>query len=141
MTLTVSAGTTPELQPWLGMLGHLIIVGPIPVSAQVGTAAQNAPTWAHAHSMGDLSPKPHAHHGTGSGMAGTDGMDGMEGMDLMSGNGDGVGDETVSGYGPTISFTYTFAFPGRYRAWIQVEREYRILTVPVLLDVAKASAW
>lgn len=39
-----------DLQPWLGMLGHLIVVGPI-----TGEIA-DAPVWAHAHSM--LPPAP-----------------------------------------------------------------------------------
>ena len=77
--------------------------------------------------MNDLTPGPHLHGG--------------QGMDLMPANAGDVPDETVSAYGPTISFTYTFAQPGRYRAWIQVERDYRVLTVPVLLDVAKADPW
>ncbi|WHT21789.1 hypothetical protein N8J89_12220 [Crossiella sp. CA-258035] len=43
-TLTARFGTA-DLQPWLGMLGHLIVVGPLR-----GEVA-DAPVWAHVHSM------------------------------------------------------------------------------------------
>jgi hypothetical protein len=95
-----------DLQPWLGMLGHLIVIGPIASSAQVGAAAATAPTWAHVHAMVPLSPglseKP---------------------------------DETVAAYGPDVSFTYTFATPGQYRIWLQAERGYTVLTIPDVVNV------
>ena len=37
-------------------------------------------------------------------------------------------------------FTFTFPVPGHYRLWIQAERHYTILTVPVEVDVAAAGA-
>ncbi|SDF75913.1 hypothetical protein SAMN05216553_103136 [Lentzea fradiae] len=48
-TITAKFGER-DLQPWLGMLGHMIVVGPVtdgPVSA---------PIWAHVHSM--IPPRP-----------------------------------------------------------------------------------
>jgi hypothetical protein len=45
-------------------------------------------------------------------------------------------DETVAAYGPEASFTHTFPLPGRYQVWVQAQRSYTLLTVPVLLDVA-----
>jgi len=48
-TITADFGKR-DLQPWLGMLGHMIVVGPVtdsPVSA---------PIWAHVHSM--IPPSP-----------------------------------------------------------------------------------
>lgn len=130
-TLTARVGSTNDLQPWLGMPGHLIVAGPLPdaTGTDVGTAAQRAPVWAHAHSMGDLTP----------GMAGMPGMGhpshdaGMAG--LMPVNGDSAPDETVAAYGPDLSFTYTFPAPGHYRIWIQAERDYRVLTVPADLTI------
>src|SRR6185369_8066826 len=91
--LTISAGTpttitarfpAQDLQPWLGMLGHLIITGP--VTGPVGESAAKAPTWAHVHAM----------------------------VPPVAGQRDRP-DETVAAYGPDVSFTYTFAQPGRYR--------------------------
>jgi hypothetical protein len=127
VTFTLTAGSTATLQPWLGMLGHLIVVGPLAATSDAGAAAQAAPTWVHAHSMGDLTPMPGMPEHGAQAMSGS-----------MQGNGDSVADETVAAYGPSTSFTYTFAQAGRYRLWMQVERDYRILTVPVLLDIAAA---
>lgn len=37
--------------------------------------------------------------------------------------------------GPEIDFTYSFALPGRYRVWVQTERDYAILTAPAEVEV------
>ncbi|MEW2130518.1 hypothetical protein [Streptomyces sp. NPDC005435] len=55
--LNARIGDTATLQPWLGMVGHMIVVGPLGKGAatsrtRFGEAAQGAPVWAHAHSMG-----------------------------------------------------------------------------------------
>ncbi|WP_199191591.1 hypothetical protein [Amycolatopsis sp. CA-126428] len=116
--LTISPGTpttitahfpAQDLQPWLGMLGHLIVTGPF--TGPAGEGAAKAPTWAHVHAMvppvvGQLD-RP---------------------------------DETVAAYGPDVSFTYTFAEPGRYRTWLQAERGFRVLTVPAVVDVPTTGA-
>lgn len=149
-TLTAKVGDRPELQPWLGMVGHLVVAGPLPGDNDLGTAVQNAPIWGHAHSMGAMSmggmametPGPdsgmtaadHMSHGSGSS------AELAEAMLMPSANGDSPPDETVAAYGPTVPFTYTFALPGRYRLWLQVERRYTVLTIPVVLDVAPGSA-
>ncbi len=122
-TVTARAGDTGDRQPWLGMAGHLIVAGPLPPAAPVGAAAQRAPVWAHVHAMGSTSTMDPARPG----MAG-----------LPPVNGDSAPDETVAAYGPDVPFTYTFPVPGEYRLWIQVERRYAVLTVPVVLDVAPA---
>ena len=92
-----------DLQPWLGMLGHMIVVGP------VTDGPVHAPIWAHVHSM--IPPTP-----------------GMPGQP----------DESVAAYGPDVPFTYSFPLPGKYFVWIQVERDYRIVTVPAVVDVPAA---
>jgi hypothetical protein len=120
------------------MAGHMIVAGPLPAAggADAGTAVQNAPVWAHVHSMGGMS-MPDGSMG-GMDMAGMSGMTSSgSGMVRMAPvNGDSVPDETVAAYGPDVSFTYTFPVAGQYRLWIQVERRYAVLTVPVVLDVA-----
>jgi hypothetical protein len=48
-TITARFGAQ-DLQPWLGMLGHMIVVGPITDSAAT------APIWAHVHAMIPITP-------------------------------------------------------------------------------------
>jgi hypothetical protein len=118
-TIDAHVGDAADLQPWLGMLGHLIAVGPLGPGG-----AQAAPIWVHAHSMG----------GDMTGMAMVAGS--MSG--LMPVNGDSAPDETVAAYGPEVAFTYTFPLPGDYQAWIQVERNYRVETIPLTVHVGAA---
>ncbi|WP_307795847.1 hypothetical protein [Amycolatopsis sp. 195334CR] len=109
-TMTAKFGDSATLQPWLGMTGHLMVVGPLPEGAPVGAAAATAPTWAHVHSM--------------------------TGLPVMSGrSAAGQPDETVAAYGPEVRFTFTFPAPGRYRLWFQGMRDYAVLTAPVELVV------
>jgi hypothetical protein len=145
-TVTARIGDTADLQPWLGMAGHLIVAGPLPAAdtSAVGMAVQSGAVWAHVHSMGGPPPTD----GSMAGMSMPDMSGGMSspagGQDAMIGqtpaNGDSAPDESVAAYGPDIPFTYTFPVAGQYRLWIQVERNYGVLTVPVVLDVAAASS-
>jgi hypothetical protein len=106
-TIAARFGTTADLQPWLGMLGHMIIVGPLTSEQNLGTAVVSAPVWAHAHAMAPPTP----------------------------GSAGGQPDETVAAYGPDVEFTYTFPVPGRYRLWIQAERGYSVQTTSTVIDV------
>ncbi|MGW4247447.1 hypothetical protein [Nocardia sp. NPDC004722] len=105
-TLTAAFGGAADLQPWLGMLGHLIAVGPLPDGVPTGLAATTAPIWAHAHAM---LPLPAL--------------------------GSQPPDETVAAYGPNVAYTFTFPQPGRYLVWAQAERGYTVMTVPITLEV------
>ncbi|MEU7144861.1 hypothetical protein ABZ942_35850 [Nocardia sp. NPDC046473] len=143
-TITAEVGDTSDLQPWLGMVGHLIMAGPVPDgTVDIAAAVQNSAVWGHAHSMGPSSMPDMP------GMSGAHDMSGMGGMHGMGAAGSGRGvmlmppvngesppDETVAAFGPDVPFTFTFPVAGRYRLWIQVERNYTLLTVPVVLDVA-----
>jgi hypothetical protein len=138
-TITARVGDTADLQPWLSMVGHMIVAGPLPPngSAAIGEAVQNGPVWAHAHSMGRAMPMTGMPMPGMSGPANADaGMGGMVGMAPV--NGDSPPDETVAAYGPDVPFTFTFPIAGQYRLWIQTERHNTVLTVPVVLDVAAA---
>lgn len=124
-TITAHVCDTADLQPWLGMVGHMIVAGPLPsTSTAVGTAVQDAPIWTHSHSMGAMSMDSMAGGGMGA----------MTGMAPV--NGDSAPDESVAGYGPDVPFTFTFPTVGRYRVWVQAERGFTVLTVPVVIDVA-----
>jgi len=65
-------------------------------------------------------------------------MDAMIAMNPV--NGDSAPDETVAGYGPDVPLTFTFPAAGQYRLWVQIERNYTLLTVPVAIDVVDGSA-
>ena len=106
-TFRARFGDTPDLQPWLGMVGHMMVVGPLPDGADIGKHALTAPVWSHAHAM--VPPAP--------GAAG------------------GQPDESVARHGPEIDFTYSFALPGRYKVWVQTERDYAILTASTEVEV------
>ncbi|ALG07865.1 hypothetical protein [Kibdelosporangium phytohabitans] len=109
-TITAKFGTK-DLQPWLGMLGHMIVVGPIADGRpQAQQNHADARIWAHVHSMIPSSP-------------------GLPGKP----------DESVAAYGPDVPFTYSFPMPGRYLVWIQVERDYSILIVPTVVEVPKGT--
>ncbi|WP_433663844.1 hypothetical protein ACQPW1_18075 [Nocardia sp. CA-128927] len=143
-TITAEVGDTSDLQPWLGMVGHLIMAGPVPDGGvDIAAAVQNSPVWGHSHSMGPTAmPGMSGAHD----MAGMSGMHDMQGMGAAVGrgvmlmppvNGESPPDETVAAYGPDVPFTFTFPVSGRYRLWIQVERNYTVLTVPLVLEVAQ----
>jgi hypothetical protein len=91
------------------MVGHMMVVGPLPDGPDVGAHALTAPVWSHAHAMVPSAP----------GAAG------------------GQPDESVARYGPEIEFTYSFALPGRYKVWVQTERDYAILTAPTEVEVSQ----
>lgn len=109
-TVVATVGNTAELQPWLGMAGHLLVSGPLPDGDPVGAAVAAAPVWAHVHSM------------TGLPRTGV------------------PPDETVAALGPEVRFAYTFPLPGRYRLWFQTMRDATVLTVPATVDVPPAGA-
>ncbi|MDD7916187.1 hypothetical protein [Actinomycetospora callitridis] len=89
-----------DLQGWLGMGGHLMLLGP--GLRGVPDPGDPASAFGHVHDMGAAGP------------AGT--------------------------YGPQVGFDYTFPRAGRYALWVQVQRDWQIITVPVTVDVAPAAA-
>ena len=93
-------GPVTDLQGWLGMAGHLMMLGP--GLAGVPDPSDPASAFGHIH---DMSP---------AGPAGT--------------------------YGPEVGFDCTFPRAGRYELWVQVQRDWQIVTVPVTVDVAPGPA-
>jgi hypothetical protein len=97
-TLTVDAGAD-DLQPWLGMAGHLIV------------RDADGDVLGHVHELGSmLAPTQQAP------------------------------DETVAVHGPLLQFTFTFPEPGRWLAWVQYARDFRITTVPLVVTVHEQEA-
>jgi hypothetical protein len=47
----------------------------------------------------------------------------------------GQPDESVALFGPEVDFVYTFPSPGRYQIWVQVERDFAVLTVSTEVEV------
>jgi hypothetical protein len=87
-----------DLQAWLGMGGHLMVLGPSAI-AVAPDPTDPAVSFAHIHDM----------------------------------------DAPVQyGYGPVIDFTYAFPTSGRYQLWAQVQRDWRLITIPITVDVAPA---
>lgn len=97
VSATFAEGGRPvtDLQGWLGMAGHLMVLGP-----GLGGApdpVDPASAFGHVH---DMSP---------AGPAGT--------------------------YGPQVTFAHTFPRAGRHLLWVQVQRDWEVVTVPVTVDV------
>lgn len=113
--ITVTYGQQANLQAWLGMTGHMFVVGPLDPGLPLSNAVQGAPVVAHTH----------AHV-----------MAGMAMNTAMTA--DSIPDETVATLGPAVTFTFTFPHPGRYRVWAQAERDYQPATVGFTVDVAAA---
>ncbi|ALG10881.1 hypothetical protein [Kibdelosporangium phytohabitans] len=44
-------------------------------------------------------------------------------------------DGTVAGHGPRLRFATSFPRPGRYFAWVQYVRDFRVVTVPHVVEV------
>ncbi|MDF2977668.1 MAG: hypothetical protein K0S40_2396, partial [Actinomycetospora sp.] len=100
VTFTQAGAPVTDLQGWLGMGAHLVLLGP-------GVGGGPDPT-------DPASAFGHGHDTTPPGPAGT--------------------------YGPQVAFDHTFARDGRHALWIQVQRDWRIVTIPVTVDVAPEPA-
>ncbi len=117
IALTISRDGRPvsDIQPWLGMAGHLI------------ARSEDGQVVAHIHAAGSMA---------GMDMPGmTMDMPGMPGMPQMpTAATQGIA-PTPTSYGLEIGFVYTFPQPGVYRLWAQFQERGQIITVPIALDV------
>ncbi len=123
--LAATFGDAATLQPWLGMPGHLLVAGPLPVETGggVGAAVAAAPVWAHVHALPGLPADP-------GGAAAPD----VPAPDVPAPDVPAP-DVTVAAFGPQVRFAFTFPHPGRYRLWFQAMRDHSVLTVPAVVDV------
>lgn len=106
------AGHPAPLMPYMGMLGHAVI------------SRDDGEVFVHLHPMGTVSmaaQQVFARNESDPEMAG------MAGMDHSAHSAHSV----HSAHGATssiLSFPYEFPQPGRYRLWVQVKSEGRIMT-------------
>jgi hypothetical protein len=98
VTFSQNGRSVSDLQGWLGMAGHLLILGP----GLRGSPDPVDPASAFGHIHDMSSPGP----------SGT--------------------------YGPRVGFELTFPRAGRHELWVQVQRGWQTVTVPVTVDVAVA---
>lgn len=102
VTARVSVDGKPaaDLQPWLGMAGHLVI------------RDQSGSYFGHVHELTSMAAQ--------------------QGRDPAA-----LPDETVAAEGPELRFTFSLPTPGRYVAWVQFARGFRIHTVPFSITVSE----
>lgn len=110
------------LEPYMGMAGHAVVV------------SQDGAVFIHLHPMGTISSASQmafmvrtaadTAFGAVARRLATAGMSGMS---------QGPGSDT-------LTFPYAFPRPGHYRVWIQVKRNGRILTAPIVADIGGSAA-
>jgi len=96
-------GRPAALEPYMGMLTHAVV------------SREDGKVFVHLHPMGSISMAAQQAFARKEGEAGD--RPSMTGMDPSSHGATGV-----------VSFPYAFPQPGRYRIWVQVKREGKVLT-------------
>ncbi len=126
-------GTPAALELYMGMLGHAVITrddGAVFVHAHpVGTVSMASQQAFAERSGGEIKNAPDAKEAVADSAAGSTDMSAMdhsahakpasEARTVASATSDNKG---------IVSFPYSFPKPGRYRIWVQVKREGRVLT-------------
>ena len=106
-----------DLQPYLGAMGHLVII------------SQDLKNFVHSHPHDDAeAPGGHTHGEKGNG---SDEHKGKDEKDEKPG--------TPAKTGPDIHFHAHFEAPGIYKGWGQFQHMGKILTVPVVMEVKEGS--
>jgi hypothetical protein len=122
--VTAPDGTPAALEPYMGMAGHAMI------------ARDDGAVFVHLHPAGTISV---AAQETFALRQPGDTVRGSLGERLAargSGGGEHGGARHGSAAGATVSFPYAFPQPGRYRIWVQVKRNGRVLTAAFDAEVA-----
>lgn len=129
-TITKDSKPVTTLRPYLGAMGHLVII------SQDGTQFVHA----HPHEGGEHGAGGHDAHGAGGGHD-----DGAKKDDHAGGAGHGhdAPKATAQTGGPKVDFVAHFKEPGTYKAWGQfnvgtAEKE-QVLTVPFTFTVEKGA--
>ena len=103
--LDAQAHPVTDLEPYLGALGHAVVV------------SEDRTRYLHVHPMGDRS------------MAAMPGMSAMPGMTAADSS---MMSDT---HGPNVIFHTQFPRGGRYKLWMQFQHHGAIITVPFVLEV------
>jgi hypothetical protein len=115
-TLRDSTGATPSVRPYLGMAGHAVVV------------AHDGSVFIHLHPMGTVTPTAQQVFALRD--RGDTTARGRLRVDELKPN--EMGDMPMPG---TLTFPYEFPKPGRYRIWVQVKPNHRVLTGTFDVDV------
>ncbi len=114
-TVRDSSGNVAQLQPYLGMAAHAVII------------RHDASVFVHLHPMGTVSTAAqHAFELRDQGDTTA------KGRLIVAGDSMRMPPMRMSG---TLSFPYEFPKPGRYRVWVQVKPENAVLTGAFDVDV------
>lgn len=98
-----------DIQPWLGMAGHLLMRSPDGVFL------------AHVHAAGSMSVPASVPPSLPALLGGSEA------------NSTGITPEAR--FGPDIQFVYTFPRQGTYQAWMQFQYAHQIITIPFQIEV------
>ena len=107
--VTPTAGDTASLEPYLGMLGHAVVV------------RDDAKVFIHLHPLGTISVAAQERLTTGRPIAAVS-----------------HAQHTTKARPDTLYFPYAFPQPGNYTVWVQLKRAGRILTGAFPAQVAAA---
>jgi len=112
-TVTAPDGRPAALEPYMGMAGHLMLT------------RDDGSVFVHLHPLGTIS---WAAQQTFLLRGPADTVYGTVGRRLTAAEAAMAPMALPAGAAGTVSFPYAFPKPGRYRLWVQVKRDHRILT-------------
>ncbi|QBD77026.1 hypothetical protein EPA93_13830 [Ktedonosporobacter rubrisoli] len=110
--ITRNGRPVTDIQPWLGMAGHLLM------------RSNDGMLFAHVHAVGAMPGAP--------GPVSSSPADWLNG----TGAGDTTWPQNTQYFGPDVQFVYTFPEPGTYQGWMQFQHAHQIITVPFQLQVS-----
>jgi hypothetical protein len=116
-------GSPSLLEPYMGMDGHAVVV------------REDGGVFIHLHPMGTVSAASQLAFEL---RAPTDTLAGMLAPRLTAADADRVGHQAHAGTRNVLSFPYAFPEAGRYRVWVQVKRQGRVLTGAFPVEVRPA---
>jgi len=111
-------GRPAVLEPYMGMAGHAVV------------EREDGAVFIHLHPMGTISAASQMAYAV---RTAADTVDGAVADRLAAASTPTM--PMAMPAGDTVSFPYAFPQPGRYRVWVQVKRDGKVLTAPMVVDV------